>query len=191
MKVVWFRFLLLFLSKVKSLCYKTNKQANQQGNKQANKQINKQTIQITLAKSNKYKIILGSHERRKSTNLLPQIPQDSQPGKCNLFQVCLEAESTLPTFQHYRDKEIFLRKLIYSTSYHKSLPEFYHDLIPRFLIGQLYVNFSPIWQSVMEILKSHAHGQDVKTFWVVFHEHLELAATNAGKELKKKLTYIF
>lgn len=43
----------------------------------------------------------------------------------------------------------------------------------------------------MEILKSHAHGQDVKTFWVVFHEHLEQAATNAGKELKKKIELDF
>jgi hypothetical protein len=33
---------------------------------------------------------------------------------------------------------------------------------------------------VTEIIKSHALGEDVKSLWLVFSEHLEVAAGNAG-----------
>ncbi|XP_048578586.1 small subunit processome component 20 homolog isoform X2 [Nematostella vectensis] len=106
------------------------------------------------------------------------------PGQCKLFEICLDAEQTPPSFHQYRDKLVRLRKLTYSSAYHHALPDFYHDVTARYLLGQLYLNFSPIWDPVIEVIKTHAQGKNVKIFWEVFRDHLKMAANEAEKYLR-------
>lgn len=49
----------------------------------------------------------------------------------------------------------------------------------------LYINFSALWDPVIELISSHAHGMENKQFWNVCYEHLEKAASHAEKELQK------
>ncbi|EDO33281.1 predicted protein, partial [Nematostella vectensis] len=106
------------------------------------------------------------------------------PGQCKLFEICLDAEQTPPSFHQYRDKLVRLRKLTYSSAYHHALPDFYHDVTARYLLGQLYLNFSPMWDPVIEVIKTHAQGKNVKIFWEVFRDHLKMAANEAEKYLR-------
>ncbi|KAI1888135.1 hypothetical protein AGOR_G00181920 [Albula goreensis] len=50
----------------------------------------------------------------------------------------------------------------------------------------LFINFSPLWDPVIELLVTHAKGMDNKDFWKVFYEHLEMVAVLAEKELREE-----
>uniref|UniRef100_A0A3B3E1E9 UTP20 small subunit processome component n=1 Tax=Oryzias melastigma TaxID=30732 RepID=A0A3B3E1E9_ORYME len=95
-----------------------------------------------------------------------------------VFAVCMQAEVVPASVQDYRDKLLHLRKLRHDLV-QRSLP------VPlRFLVAMLFVNFRPLWDAVIELIRSHARGMDNKDFWRVFHEHLEMVAGLAEKELQ-------
>ncbi|MGH0117211.1 UNVERIFIED_CONTAM: hypothetical protein FKN15_046132 [Acipenser sinensis] len=67
-----------------------------------------------------------------------------------------------------------------------------HDLVSgalpkgsfqKILLGMLYINFSPLWDPVIELLVSHAKEMDNKDFWKVFYEHLDKVAISTGTGL--------
>ena len=100
--------------------------------------------------------------------------------QCSLFQRCLEAEQIPVTLDSYRNKLVCLRKLAYSPSTLEGLPEVYSEVVPRYLIGLLYINFSPFWPPLIEIIQTFTDSRYVKTFWKVFSERLVVAADSAG-----------
>ncbi|XP_047194452.1 small subunit processome component 20 homolog isoform X2 [Hippoglossus stenolepis] len=108
---------------------------------------------------------------------------DVQP----VFAVCLQAELVPASVQDYRDKLLHLRKLRHDLV-QRSLPQgpagSFQQVPLRYLIAMLFVNFRPLWDAVIELLVSHARGMDNKEFWVVYHEHLEMVAGMAEKELR-------
>ncbi|KAG8138018.1 hypothetical protein E2320_003952 [Naja naja] len=57
----------------------------------------------------------------------------------------------------------------------------------RYLLGMLYINFSPLWEPVIELIRSHADEMENKLFWKVYYEHLEKAVFYAEKELRNEL----
>uniref|UniRef100_A0A8D0GIN0 UTP20 small subunit processome component n=1 Tax=Sphenodon punctatus TaxID=8508 RepID=A0A8D0GIN0_SPHPU len=57
----------------------------------------------------------------------------------------------------------------------------------RYLLGMLYINFSPLWDPVIELITSHANEMENKQFWKVCYEHLEKAAVYAERELQDEL----
>ena len=101
--------------------------------------------------------------------------------KCNVFQDCLDAELVPLSFTEYRQKLIFLQKLVYLNTRH--LPEAVKDAPLRYLIGVLYVNLSTMWDPVMSIIATHAVNQNKKRFWNVFHDYLSQASQDSGKRL--------
>ncbi|KAM4615221.1 small subunit processome component 20 homolog [Polymixia lowei] len=109
---------------------------------------------------------------------------DVQP----VFAVCLQAELVPATVQDYREKLLHLRKLRHDLA-QRCLPQGPHGTfqqIPlRYLIAMLFINFKPLWDPVIELLLSHAKGMDNKDFWSVYHEHLEIVAGLAEKELRQ------
>uniref|UniRef100_A0A8B9R1B4 UTP20 small subunit processome component n=1 Tax=Anas platyrhynchos TaxID=8839 RepID=A0A8B9R1B4_ANAPL len=105
----------------------------------------------------------------------------------SVFAILLQAELVPATVNDYREKLLHLRKLrcdiVQSTIPSGPLQE-----VPlRYLLGMLYINFSPLWDPVIELITSHAKEMENKQFWKVFHEHLERAAVYAEMELQNEL----
>ncbi|XP_034530006.1 small subunit processome component 20 homolog [Notolabrus celidotus] len=105
-----------------------------------------------------------------------------------VFAVCLQAELVPASVQDYREKLLHLRKLRHDLV-QRSLPlgpaATFQQVPLRYLIAMLFINFRPLWDPVIELLVTHARGMDNKDFWKVFHEHLEMVAGLAEKELQE------
>ena len=50
----------------------------------------------------------------------------------------------------------------------------------RYLLGCFYVNFSPLWPSVAELVASYAVNDYKSVFWDVYTEVMDQVARNAG-----------
>ncbi|XP_062913663.1 small subunit processome component 20 homolog [Mobula hypostoma] len=108
---------------------------------------------------------------------------DRQP----VFSTLLQAELVPATVHDYREKLLHLNKLRHDLV-QLSIPDGpYHEVPLQYLIGMLYLNFSPLWDPVLELITSHAYGMENKTFWRIYCEHLDRAAALAEKELKREL----
>uniref|UniRef100_A0A667ZW61 UTP20 small subunit processome component n=1 Tax=Myripristis murdjan TaxID=586833 RepID=A0A667ZW61_9TELE len=105
-----------------------------------------------------------------------------------VFAVCLQAELVPASVQDYREKLLHLRKLRHDLV-QRSLPRgpqgCFQQVPLRYLIAMLFINFRPLWDAVIELLVSHAREMDNKDFWRVYHEHLEMVAGLAEKELQE------
>lgn len=117
---------------------------------------------------------------------VPAETEESVAAQC-VFAVCLQAELVPASVQDYREKLLHLRKLRHDLV-QGSLPvgpaASLHQVPLRYLIAMLFVNFRPLWDSVIELIASHAKGMDNKDFWSVYYEQLEMVATLAEKELR-------
>ncbi|XP_047917180.2 small subunit processome component 20 homolog [Anser cygnoides] len=127
--------------------------------------------------------ILNHFENPPST----VIESDGTGELQSVFAILLQAELVPATVNDYREKLLHLRKLrcdiVHSTIPSGSLQE-----VPlRYLLGMLYINFSPLWDPVIELITSHAKEMENKQFWKVFYEHLERAAVYAEMELQNEL----
>ncbi|XP_070785368.1 small subunit processome component 20 homolog isoform X2 [Enoplosus armatus] len=120
--------------------------------------------------------------------LPPQTEGEENVEVQPVFAVCLQAELVPASVQDYRDKLLHLRKLrhdLVQRSLPQGPPATFQQVPLRYLIAMLFVNFRPLWDAVIELLVSHARGMDNKDFWRVFHEHLEMVAGLAEKELQE------
>ncbi|XP_045928602.1 small subunit processome component 20 homolog, partial [Micropterus dolomieu] len=120
--------------------------------------------------------------------LPPQAEGEENVEVQPVFAVCLQAELVPASVQDYRDKLLHLRKLrhdLVQRSLPQGPPATFQQVPLRYLIAMLFVNFRPLWDAVIELVVSHARGMDNKDFWRVFHEHLEMVAGLAEKELQQ------
>ncbi|XP_069629345.1 small subunit processome component 20 homolog [Haliaeetus albicilla] len=127
--------------------------------------------------------ILNHFENPPSTQIEGDGTGELQP----VFAILLQAELVPATVNDYREKLLHLRKLrcdiVQSAIPSGSLQE-----VPlRYLLGMLYINFSPLWDPVIELVTSYAKEMENKQFWKVLYEHLERAATYAEMELQNEL----
>ncbi|XP_058164591.1 small subunit processome component 20 homolog isoform X1 [Dasypus novemcinctus] len=116
---------------------------------------------------------------------LPELMEDDGLSeRQSAFAILRQAELVPATVNDYREKLLHLRKLRHDVV-QTAVPDGPLQEVPlRYLLGMLYVNFSALWDPVIELLSSHAHGMENKQFWKVYYEHLEKAATHAEKELQ-------
>ncbi|XP_056223520.1 small subunit processome component 20 homolog [Seriola aureovittata] len=120
--------------------------------------------------------------------LPPQAEGEESVEVQPVFAVCLQAELVPASVQDYREKLLHLRKLrhdLVQRSLPQGPPGTFQQVPLRYLIAMLFVNFRPLWDAVIELLVSHARGMDNKDFWAVYHEHLEMVAGLAEKELRE------
>ncbi|XP_069048890.1 small subunit processome component 20 homolog [Lepisosteus oculatus] len=118
---------------------------------------------------------------------LPQRVQDEERVETQtVFAISLQAELVPATVHDYREKLLHLRKLRHDLV-QTALPRGAFQEVPlRYLIAMLYLNFSPLWDPVIELIVSHAKDMDNKDFWKVFYEHLDMVALLAEKELREE-----
>ncbi|KAM8739679.1 small subunit processome component 20 homolog [Acanthopagrus schlegelii] len=120
--------------------------------------------------------------------LPPQAEGEEHVEVQPVFAVCLQAELVPASVQDYREKLLHLRKLrhdLVQRSLPQGPPATFQQVPLRYLIAMLFVNFKPLWDPVIELVVSHAKGMDNKDFWKVYHEHLEMVAGLAEKELQE------
>nr|XP_056703398.1 small subunit processome component 20 homolog [Euleptes europaea] len=120
--------------------------------------------------------------------LLPTSTEDVGSGELqSVFAILLQAELVPASVNDYREKLLHLRKLRHNTI-RPLTPEGPLQEVPlRYLLGMLYINFSPLWDPVIEFITSHANEMENKQFWKVFYEHLENIESCAGKEFCNEL----
>ncbi|XP_052022007.1 small subunit processome component 20 homolog [Apodemus sylvaticus] len=113
------------------------------------------------------------------------VEDDGLSERQSAFAILRQAELVPATVSDYREKLLHLRKLRHDVV-QGAVPQGPLQEVPlRYLLGMLYVNFSALWDPVIELISSHAHGMENKQFWNVCYEHLEKAASHAEKELQK------
>ncbi|XP_051857734.1 small subunit processome component 20 homolog isoform X2 [Antechinus flavipes] len=102
----------------------------------------------------------------------------------SIFATLLQSELVPATVNDYREKLLHLRKLRHDLV-QASIPDGpLHEVPLRYLLSMLYINFSVLWDPVIELIASYANEMENKMFWKVYYEHLEKAATRAEKELQ-------
>ncbi|XP_003269959.1 small subunit processome component 20 homolog [Nomascus leucogenys] len=121
-----------------------------------------------------------------------QLPEsmedDGLSEQQSVFAILRQAELVPATVNDYREKLLHLRKLRHDVV-QTAVPDGPLQEVPlRYLLGMLYINFSALWDPVIELISSHAHEMENKQFWKVYYEHLEKAATHAEKELQNDMT---
>ncbi|XP_059042634.1 small subunit processome component 20 homolog [Mustela lutreola] len=116
---------------------------------------------------------------------LPEpMEDDGLSERQSAFAILRQAELVPATVSDYREKLLHLRKLRHDVV-QAAIPDGPLQEVPlRYLIGMLYVNFSALWDPVIEFISSHAYEMENKQFWKVYYEHLEKAAIHAEKELQ-------
>ncbi|KAI5213125.1 small subunit processome component 20 homolog [Manis pentadactyla] len=116
---------------------------------------------------------------------LPELMEDDGLSeRQSAFAILRQAELVPATVSDYREKLLHLQKLRHDVV-QTLLPGGPLQEVPlRYLLGMLYVNFSALWDPVIELISSHAHEMENKQFWKVYYEHLEKAATHAERELQ-------
>ncbi|KAM3924125.1 small subunit processome component 20 homolog [Leptodactylus fuscus] len=123
--------------------------------------------------------ILSHFCNRPSAGL--QEPREDE--NLTVFSILLQAELVPATVHEYREKLLQLRKLRHDLV-HSITKEDFKEVPLRYLMAMLYVNFSPLWDPVIELIVSHANEMENKTFWKVFYEYLEKSAAHAERELQ-------
>ncbi|XP_046921722.1 small subunit processome component 20 homolog isoform X1 [Lynx rufus] len=116
---------------------------------------------------------------------LPELMEDDGLSeRQSALAILRQAELVPATVSDYREKLLHLRKLRHDMV-QAAVPDGPLQEVPlRYLLSMLYVNFSALWDPVIELISSHAHEMDNKQFWKVYYEHLEKAAVHAEKELQ-------
>ncbi|XP_049638753.1 small subunit processome component 20 homolog isoform X1 [Suncus etruscus] len=116
---------------------------------------------------------------------LPELMEDDELlERQSALAILHQAELVPATVNDYREKLMHLRKLRHDVV-QTAVPCGPLQEVPlRYLLGMLYVNFSALWDPVIELISSHAHEMENKQFWKVYYEHLEKAATLAEEELQ-------
>ncbi|XP_067415819.1 small subunit processome component 20 homolog [Emydura macquarii macquarii] len=120
---------------------------------------------------------------------LPTSTKDDGTGELqSVFAILLQAELVPASVNDYREKLLHLRKLRHDVVQSAVLDGPLHEVPLQYLLGMLYINFSPLWDPVVELIASHANEMENKQFWKVYYEHLEKAAAYAERELQDELS---
>ncbi|XP_043943711.1 small subunit processome component 20 homolog [Protopterus annectens] len=116
--------------------------------------------------------------------LLRTSEDDEVMGSKSVFDVMLQAELVATTIHDYREKLLHLRKLRHDVVQPLIPGARFVEVPLRYLLAMLYINFSHLWDPVIELIISFANEMNNKAFWNVYYEHLEKAACLAEKELR-------
>ncbi|XP_063423263.1 small subunit processome component 20 homolog isoform X1 [Mytilus trossulus] len=102
---------------------------------------------------------------------LPSVGNSSD--QMGVFRICLEAEETSLSVQTYRERQMFLQKLEFTTVQYQ-IPIGPFTQVPlRYLLGCLFLNFKYLWEPVQKLIATHAQGLNKEDFWNLYLNHLK------------------
>lgn len=101
----------------------------------------------------------------------------------NVFTICYKTESIEPLVHTYRDQLQLLQKLSYDKPQSLMVQKTDFTTIPlRYFLGCLYMNFQLIWEPIIQLIESYAHGMPAQKFWDVFSNELKGCADRITKQ---------
>ena len=106
------------------------------------------------------------------SNVTSSKNETGSSGK-NVFELLHLAENEPATVHKYRDKLLHLHSLTFESQALSSLDPSHYDVPLHYLIGNLYINFSLLWEPISKILATYANKQ-CPQFWPIFLSHLTM-----------------
>lgn len=104
---------------------------------------------------------------------LPPVNDDVEVDQPGVFQICFNAESTDLTVSTYRERIRHYEKLNHEYIHYQLYVGMNAQVPLQFLIGQLFVNFRPLWQPLRSLIKTYACGVSLQQFWDIFGAELQ------------------
>lgn len=104
---------------------------------------------------------------------LPPVNDDVELEQPGVFQICFDAESADLTVSTFRERVRHYEKLNHEYVRYQLYDGVSAQMPLQFLIGQLFVNFRPLWQPVRNLIKTYACGIGLQQFWDVFGAELQ------------------
>ena len=95
------------------------------------------------------------------------------------MEVCIDAENVHVTLGTYQERLMYLRKLQHSNE--ENTFTFSSTTALRFLIGNLFINFSVIWEPVIEIISSYVTDETQDEFWIIWRDTIHMVSSECGK----------
>jgi hypothetical protein len=107
-----------------------------------------------------------------------------------IYNVMLEAENIAPSVASCRERAKFLTNLSWDNPIVVKSDESARDGVFRFLLAQLAINFSLLWQPTLKAIETHTeNGNNLDNMWTTWLELFKLAnLKSAGKSDKDKTT---
>lgn len=101
-----------------------------------------------------------------------------------MTKICQRAEEVPATFERYLERIMYLRKLSFECIQESTRHPLYNDIVIRYLVGNLHINLRPLWEPVIDVLKTHANERNRQPFWSVFVDLLKIAFQNTGAVIR-------
>lgn len=102
----------------------------------------------------------------------------------SLFKLLESVEIVPVTLNEYRARLLRIQHLDYNDTFQNTYKNVKDasEIAVKFLLGNLHINFRPIWDPVVKLIVSHAKSSD--TFWPVYEEQLKLSVGNDSYVIK-------
>ena len=120
--------------------------------------------------------------RRLTLSVLQYIDE----ANSSIYQACLQAEDIPATISGVRDKILKLSKL--QTFKDAEFSDQAKRILLSFLFSNFFINFTPLWQPVQEILCSYSATKDNIIFWNILFQRLEDSPSLGAGEVKSLKT---
>ncbi|XP_015598459.1 small subunit processome component 20 homolog [Cephus cinctus] len=104
----------------------------------------------------------------------------------NALQLPYLAESELATVHTYRDRLLHVQALAFQSHAVSNLNPSFYEFPLYYLLGNLYINFSLLWDPVSKIIATYAN-KECAQFWPIFLA--ELNSVNATQIIQYQNTY--
>lgn len=93
----------------------------------------------------------------------------------SLFKLLESVEIVPASLNEYRARLLRIQHLDHNDTFQNTYKtvEDASDIAVKFLLGNLHINFRPVWDPIVKLIVSHAKCS--KTFWPVYEKHLEMS----------------
>ena len=112
------------------------------------------------------------------------LEKETENSEKNVFELLYLAENQPATVHKYRDKLLYLEGLNFETQILNSLNPSYYDVPVYYLIGNLYLNFSLLWEPVCKILATYAN-KHCPQFWPIFLSQLTMETKDTNSYISR------
>ena len=104
---------------------------------------------------------------------LPSVDEELEIDQRGVFQICFDAETTDLSVSTYRERLRHYEKLTHDYVHYQLYVNISAQVPLQFLIGQLFVNFRPLWQPLRNLIKTYACGMSLQSFWDVLGAEMQ------------------